>query len=258
MNKKVFISDIKGIDEKEFTMTATISSNAKDRQGEVLEPKGVDLKNYLKNPVVLWAHDYSLPPIGKALWVRRDGDTVVSKVQFAKTPFAQEIFQLFKEGFLKAFSVGFMPKEWTDGDGQKTPYRTYSKWEMLEYSAVPVPANPEAIALAMSKGILRDPTLIKAFEVVEEELVQEFNHEVVEEKIEEAKGTGLEELIADNTHLKEQVGALETENNELRFKLYGALETKQTKPSEITVEKLESKALELLNGVIRKHQGKLD
>lgn len=259
MEKKVFVSEIKGIDEKEMTMTATISSNAKDRQGEVLEPKGVDLKNYLKNPVVLWAHDYSMPPIGKALWVRRDGDTVVSKVQFAKTPFAQEIFQLFKEGFLKAFSVGFMPKEWEDGDGQKKPYRTYTKWEMLEYSAVPVPANPEAIALAMQKGILKDESLIKAFTAqeaaVEEEVVQEFNHEEVQEEV--VKDNGLEELIAENSLLKEQLTLSEKENSELKFKLYDIL-AKRQKPSEITVEKLESKALEILNGAIRKHQGKID
>lgn len=297
MERKVFISDIKGIDEKEMTMTATISSNAKDRQGEVLEPKGVDLKNYLKNPVVLWAHDYSLPPIGKALWVRRDGDTVISKVQFAKTPFAQEIFQLFKEGFLKAFSVGFMPKQWEDGDGQKTPYRTYTKWEMLEYSAVPVPANPEAIALAMSKGILKDEALIKSFAQQEEEPVQEFNNECKEmlmrkecgccgncdcegcgsEKangkcdcgcsmsmpsdkppMDMPKSIGLEELIDNNKLLSQQNETLEKENAGLKFKLYEILAKRQEKPSEITVDQFESKALEMIDRVIRKHQGKVD
>ncbi len=164
MLKRVFNSEIKGVDVAERTLTAYVSTNARDRMDEVLDPEGVDLTKFKKNPIVLFAHDYGSPPIAKALWIKKDGDGILSKMQFATTERAEEIFSLYKDGFMKAFSVGFIPKEYTDGDGNKSPRRTYNKWELLEYSAVPVPANPEALALAISKGILKDEGLKKMFE----------------------------------------------------------------------------------------------
>lgn len=167
--KKVFTSEIKAIDERENTLTAYISTDTIDRMREVLDPAGVDVSNYRKNPIVLWAHNYDMPPIGKALWLKRDGNGILSKVKFASTAFAQEIFQLYKEGFLKAFSVGFIPKEKEyakeeDKDNPKKPRLTYKKWELLEYSAVPVPANPDALALAIQKGILKTEAIKESIE----------------------------------------------------------------------------------------------
>ena len=161
--KRVFTGEIKGIDEKERTLTAYVSTEARDRMDERLLVSGADITKFKKNPVVLFAHNYAQPPIGKALWTKKDDRGVISKVQFAKTALAEEVFQLYKDGFMNAFSVGFIPKEWTDGDGEKTPSRTYNKWEMIEFSAVPVPANPEALTLAVQKGILKDETLKKSF-----------------------------------------------------------------------------------------------
>ena len=166
--KRVFDGEIKEIDKGERTLTAYVSTNARDRMDEVLDPAGVDLTKFKKNPVVLFAHDYSSPPIGKALWIKKDGDGILSKVQFANTAFAEEIFQLYQGGFMKAFSVGFIPKDYTDGDGEKSPRRTYNKWELLEYSAVPVPANPEALALSIQKGILTDKHLKELMGVKED------------------------------------------------------------------------------------------
>ena len=161
MIKRVFESEIKGVDEKESTLTALITTSARDRMDESINPKGVDLKNFQKNPVVLWAHNYDLPPIGKALWTKRSKEGIISKVKFANTDFAKEVFGLFKDGFMNAFSVGFIPKETEDGDGKSTPSRTFTKAELLEFSAVPVPANPEALALAMKKGVLKNQDLIE-------------------------------------------------------------------------------------------------
>ena len=41
-----------------------ISTADIDRQGESINQAGWDLTNYLKNPIVLWAHDYYTFPIG--------------------------------------------------------------------------------------------------------------------------------------------------------------------------------------------------
>lgn len=262
--KKVFNSEIKGIDEKEQTITAYISTNTIDRSGEVLDPAGVDLTNYKKNPVVLWAHDYSKPPIGKAMWTKRDGEGVISKVKFANTEFAQEIFQLYKEGFLKAFSVGFIPKDWVEGKGGKEPNRTFTKWEMLEYSAVPVPANPDAVSLAISKGILKNEDLKALLTMKEEEPpLQEFNLEepkdVIEEVCKEIElSNQLEDLIGENKCLSEKVEALEKENSELKYKVFALLTEKQKSLSEITADSVVKRIEDVTRGVIRKAQGKLD
>ena len=268
MERKEFIAEIKESDDKEMTLTAFISTGAIDRMKESLDPDGVDVGNYRKNPVVLWAHDYSMPPIGKAVWVKKADGGILSKVQFynsdkALGEFAQEIYRMYKEKFLNAFSVGFIPKETeyakdADRDNPKKPRITYKKWEMLEYSAVPVPANPEALQMAYTKGLIKSPIWKSILEQKEETIVQEFNNEETkkEEEIVQTKVDALDELIAENTQLTEQLEASKKECLELRVKLFNQL-TKEKTP-EITVENLESKALEILNGVIRRHQGKLD
>lgn len=256
IKKQVFVSEIKSIDEKEMTLTAAISTDTVDRMGEVLDPRGIDIKNYTKNPVVLFAHDYSQPPIGKAMWVRRDGQMIISKVKFASTAFAQEIFQLYKEGIMKAFSVGFVPKDYVEGDGKKSPRLTYTKWELLEYSAVPVPANPDAIALALQKGIVLSDQIKSAFEIKEELPGEEIKDIEVE-----AKNDGLDELMAENAQLKEQISNLEKESSDLRFKLFDVLNQlnqKTKKLSEISDDAFVSKAHEIIVGEIRKAQGKVN
>jgi|WetSurMetagenome_2_1015567.scaffolds.fasta_scaffold23659_2 uncharacterized protein len=263
--KRVFTSEIKGIDEKEGTITAFVSTAARDRMDESLDPKGADLKNYAKNPVVLWAHDYSMPPIGKALWTKRSGEGILSKVKFASTEFAQEIFQLYKEGFLKAFSVGFIPKEHQDGDGEKTARRTYTKWEMLEYSAVPVPANPEALMLAMQKGVLKSDEVKHA---LEQPKTEEFTDEVIEETPQEPpveKANGLDELMAENKLLNDTIEILRKDNEatkaelrDLKYKLYVLNNGDTTKEPEITASVLGKMIADGVSGVIRSHQGKIN
>ncbi len=171
LNKKTqlsFDTKISAIDEEERSITAVISTSAVDRDREVLVPKGIQTERFEENPVVLWAHDSGSPPIGKALWVKVKGQKILAKVQFATTEFAEEIWQLFKGGFLKAFSVGFIPHEGhspTPKEIVKNPEWAEArfvidKWELLEFSPVPIPSNPQALAQAIkSKSItLSDST----------------------------------------------------------------------------------------------------
>ena len=170
--RKTYIAKTE-IDDDERTVTAVISTSAVDREKEVLLPKGAALEQYLKNPVVLWAHEYRETPIARALWLKSGRKNITAKAKFAETEKADEIYQLFKGGYLNAFSVGFLPAE--NGSHPPTPEevkknpewaeakRIYDKWELLEFSAVPVPANPEALAVAVktkevkiSPGTLND------------------------------------------------------------------------------------------------------
>ena len=123
------------------------------------------LYNYNKNPVVLWAHQYDSPPIGKALSINLKGKKTIARVLFADAEtyeFADTIYRLAKGGFLNTVSVGFIPMEWEDGDGEKVPRRTYTKQELLEFSIVPVPSNPEALVSAREAGIIT----VKEFDFV--------------------------------------------------------------------------------------------
>ncbi|KKN71413.1 hypothetical protein LCGC14_0421350 [marine sediment metagenome] len=159
MNDKIykqFIAETK-VDEDERTVTAVISTDMVDRDGEVLLPKGVDFEQYLKNPVVQWAHSYGEPPIARTQWITKGRKQITAKAQFADTVFADEIYQLYKKNYLSAFSVGFIPKKShtpTPDEIKKRPEwaeasRIFDEWELLEFSAVPVPANPEALATAV-------------------------------------------------------------------------------------------------------------
>lgn len=141
--QKLFIkSESKGvIDETNKLLCGVVGSNGIiDRQGESLNPMGWDLKNFESNPVILYAHDYRSLPIGKAdkVWIEKE--QLMFNIKFADTQMGKDCFDLFKGGFLNAFSVGFIPKEY-DTTGQYT----YKTQELLELSVVPVPANPEAL-----------------------------------------------------------------------------------------------------------------
>ena len=268
---KDIIGEIREVKD-DGTMVAAISTDAVDRMGEVLDPTGVDLKNYKANPVVLWAHDYERPPIAKAQWVKRDGKVILSKLKFAPTEFAQEIKMLYEQKFMNTFSVGFIPKEWVDGDGDKSPRRKYTSWELLEYSAVPVPANPEALAMAMKKGLIKSAEM-KA--LIKEPPLQEFNHEETNSSDNRAnvdvKGVDgnhndvkkevpnpLEELISENKGLNEKVVSLEQENTSLRYKLFLSLKQNQESLSEITSKNVVNEIEDVVRRVIRKAQGKID
>lgn len=141
-----------------------ISTDGIDRMGDIVVPDGVDLRNYRKNPVILFAHDYSIPPIGSAMWVKKVDNGLLAKPRFASTQLAQDIKTLYDEGHMRAWSIGFMVREWEPIDKVNDPQgwkgRRFTKTELLEFSAVPVPANPEALSLALAKGLAVSRTIV--------------------------------------------------------------------------------------------------
>jgi hypothetical protein len=70
-------------------------------------------------------------------------------------PKAKIIFDLYAGGFLHASSVGFIPTEFDKQKDGSTDYYTIKQAELLEVSAVSVPANAAA-TLAKSIGIDTD------------------------------------------------------------------------------------------------------
>lgn len=174
------------VDEEEKTIVNYINTLAVDRDNEVILPRGGILTDYKNNNVVLWAHQYSILPIGKSLWIKKDKKGLISKTKYANHEEADKVYHYRKDGFPLAESIGFIPlifvstgkgwypesdpedwenalKEWIEeyraAYGKKPklePDAIVTKWLLLEYSDVPVPSNPEALELAISKGLMTD------------------------------------------------------------------------------------------------------
>ena len=143
----------------ERSVLFTISKEVVDRDGDILRASGVDFTNYMKNPVFLSFHNSREFPLGKVtkFWV--EGNEVKAIVYFPtleelstdpnnaseKAKLVDFTYHCYKTGMLNAVSVGFIPIEWIETDNGYD----ILKWELLEFSAVAVPANQDAIAQAV-------------------------------------------------------------------------------------------------------------
>jgi HK97 family phage prohead protease len=158
LHRKAFSSVIKAIDEETRRIDFIISTESVDRYGDIIRVKGWDLKAYKQNPVVLFGHMNREPPVGKSIRTWKEDGALRATAEFMPkeiSPFADSIFQMYKGKFLRAVSVGFIPLDWKyveDEEGQITGY-DFVKQDLLEFSAVPVPANPDALMNARAKGI---------------------------------------------------------------------------------------------------------
>jgi HK97 family phage prohead protease len=168
-------------EDDERSVLAMISTTAVDSDGDVLLPSGVDLQDFNKNPVVLFGHDQRQIPVGKASRIQKKAQGILAKVQFAERPPSlpdvQEwppdtLFDLFKQGILRAFSVGFTvprggsrkaTRKDADRFGEMVE-RVITKWRLKEFSVVPVPANQDALAVAVSKGCIPNAWVLHELE----------------------------------------------------------------------------------------------
>lgn len=148
------------IDGDKRTMTVQMSTNSVDRDGEIIEPTAFKdrIKSFMDNPVLLWMHDPFSPPIGKVNDVAFEKNGLVGEVQFrkeGKSPRADEIFSAYEEGVLTSFSIGFraLKIEFSEDEetGKSDPPRI-TEGELLELSAVTIPANTEAVVKRAQKA----------------------------------------------------------------------------------------------------------
>ncbi len=164
-NKQKQISAVLKAGESDgHTFSATISTNAVDRDGEVLLPEGMDAKDFNANPVVFWNHNYE-KPIGRATKLAKTSGGWTAEATLAPRPETHEgewlpdvAHALIKAGVLNGVSVGFAPVESrrptkkdleTFGDDLQ---QVYTRWKLLEFSLTGLPSNQEALVTAVSKG----------------------------------------------------------------------------------------------------------
>ena len=72
--------------------------------------------------------------------------------QSSLTPFANDVMIFNKEGFMNTWSVGWMPLTMPES---KNGADYFNEWELLEYSAVIIPANPDAVNLMYKELAVR-------------------------------------------------------------------------------------------------------
>jgi hypothetical protein len=176
-------------DEGETAIVGVISDLRKDRDDEVILPEGMDDSNY--SGVVLWQHDYWREdiPHARSMWRQLDPKgapyQVIAKTQYLGdlSDLGFKVYEYRKAEHPMGQSIGFRSVE-SVGKGEtgyediyadwkirvkamlkekgiratsaelREPYRFFTKWELWEYSDVFIGSNPDALQIAVSKGII--------------------------------------------------------------------------------------------------------
>ncbi len=285
-------TSIRQIDEEALKITHTINTKVLDRYYTSVLPKGAEVQNFLNNAVVLWSHnmDEATPkiPIGRCVNLVINDDEIVATTEFNKNDsLAVRVFNAYKDGFLHAWSIGFMPlqhkqitlenreqinqeyglnisEEKINEAGIFGAY-VITKWELLEYSAVPVPGNPEALSAdkvdsfkreLVTRGLLeekeakeleinkKDAEEKKEVSDVSEEKKEEVKEETKEEKKEETVSVEEEKVLVEEKEVskeevKEEVEAkVEEKVEEVKEE---AEVVEEAKTEEVKEEKVEVK-----------------
>lgn len=181
---KTFISEIKSVNEKDFTLEAVVSDETVDRYGEVIKIDAWKkrLGRYKAQPVLLSSHRYDklTNQIGKAEKIYTKDGQLIAKFKYFHGEGNEEAdwaWKLASKFGMAAYSVGFLPykaddKEYDeDVKAGKKAWREYTDVELLEISQVLVPANPSAMMKSFEDE--EDEVLKNYIEMVHKEFKEE-------------------------------------------------------------------------------------
>lgn len=142
------------------------NKNIVDRGNDIIAIDAWELDNYKKNPVILYNHGMDAQlggtPVGKAVEIKptKDGLYVKAELSMSDDPVIKRIRDLVEERMLRAFSVGFDPKD-ADVDSA-TGVKEIKKAELFEISIVGVPMNQESLFELSGKALkLRSVKFLK-------------------------------------------------------------------------------------------------
>lgn len=147
--------------EGERAIEFVCATDGVKRDNNRLRNDGWDITSFAKNPVMLWAHDYNHPPVGSWRdWKIEEDENgkpaLAMTAVFADYEFARTVYDLYSAGHMRAVSIGWTPLEYEemlDEEGRVIGF-DFIKNELLECSAVPIPADPDALIKATSRGII--------------------------------------------------------------------------------------------------------
>lgn len=153
------------LDEKKRSVRVIASTAAIDSYDEIVE-QSWQLERYRANPVVLYGHNRvgflglggdpeKTLPVGYAsdvAVVNGQLEATLNFVDEAANPMAVKVWEQFKQGGLRAVSVGFYPNTVREEKRDDKDIYVLADNELFEISAVPLPANPEAVALSAERS----------------------------------------------------------------------------------------------------------
>ena len=145
----ITIEKIEQLDNANKSFVAVASTEDEDRHKDIVRQDGWKLTNFKKNPMIPWSHDYWGVPIARSLktWVDKEAKKLMFKPQFdADDEASMKIYNKYKNGFLTSFSVGFrnLKSKYRNEDERWFGGTEFLEQELLEISAVTIPANPNA------------------------------------------------------------------------------------------------------------------
>lgn len=129
------------------------------RDGSTIQVKGIDLTGIQSNPVFMFGHNYTQPPIGRIIGFKKstvpnlgkvlkvDVTQLRTKTDTEHSRFADSIFQMYLDGDLRTVSFGWRTIE-ADPLKDENGYHTgwdFRKTDAMEVSAVPIPADKDAL-----------------------------------------------------------------------------------------------------------------
>jgi len=139
------------------TITAILSDESVALDNHVIITDGIDTTDFMKNPVVIFAHDNNSPPIARMLSIWKRGKQLVGKMQFADEntyPFADTVYKLIRGEYLNAMSISWFPTKYERANDRNRPDGlNFLACKILEASVVPVPSLSTALITARSSGI---------------------------------------------------------------------------------------------------------
>ena len=129
-----------------------------DRGNDLVLPEAYSktMDEFMKNPLVFFNHDWDAP-IGKIseFEIKNDG-LYVTAIIAEGLDLANKVWKMIEQGILKAFSIGFIPKE-IDYDSATGAF-IIKELELLEVSVVTIPMNAQSL-FEMSKGMIKSITM---------------------------------------------------------------------------------------------------
>ncbi len=159
--RKTYVAKVTEVSDDDRTEVSIITTDCVDRDLEVVVSKGLHFADHIP---VLVNHDPN-KAVGRNLWIRASNGTIRAKTQYANTPYAQETFQLVKDGVLIGKSIGMdqltikrrriVPADYHKRMDWKTAQTIIEEAEVYEYSVATVPCNPDAVLQAYEKGLIR-------------------------------------------------------------------------------------------------------
>lgn len=132
-----------------MTYTFIVSDESVNVYGTILQTQGIELQDFLRNPVMYFNHYRDKGVIGRWENLRRDGNTLLADAVFdTKSELGAKVARQVQDGFLRSASVGFEALETEIVDGITVITRS----KLREISIVDMPANTNAVKLSMPKN----------------------------------------------------------------------------------------------------------